>query len=495
MCKLHLILNFLVVYSVFVFSASCRCSSYNLPPASAVSVTDENTVELEKISRGLNKIAKQAGKAIVLVSFKKPDENATVNLFDPFQFFFGPDNPFFDVPRGHGNENNMGKLPTPEIVGIGSGFIIDLDKGYILTNNHVVQDAKEINLKLSDGKNYKGKVLGSDPNTDIAVVQISDKSFNKSALASIALGDSDAIRPGNFVLALGAPFGLEASVTFGVVSAIKRGPLDIAKIGNFIQTDAAINPGNSGGPLLNIYGQVIGINTAIYSQSGGYAGIGMAVPSNLARVIAQELINNGKIERGYIGVQIMDLNEEIAKDLGIPEGTSGVLVSNVVKGGPAYKADIEPGDVIISVDGKNVVNSTDLVTTVGLVKPGSSIKLAIFRNGKQRTVNLKVESYSPDKEKMLTNEGNLFFGMILETVNQTLARRFNFESKYGAVVIEIDRRGVAFKAGIRIGDVILSCNGNKIENSKDFDKYANGKNRLLLRVERSRQYFFVIIKQ
>ena len=479
--------------SVF-FSSFSYGANYEIPVAPAKAPNDENTQLLVKISTGFEKLAGQASAAVVYVSISKPVEGAQ-NMMDPFEFFFGPNAPFFGPRdrRFRGPSDNQNQ-PKQRIMGIGSGFIVDLDKGYIITNNHVVEGADEIHLKVANGKIYVGKVVGSDSNTDVAVVQIKDKKYVKEGLAALVLGDSDAIKVGDLVLALGAPFGLEASVTFGVISATKRGPLEIAKIGNFIQTDAAINPGNSGGPLLNIYGQVIGVNTAIYSNSGGYAGVGMAVPSNLVRTIAQELLSKGKIERGYIGVQLTEIGEDVGKDLKVPEGVTGVLVTNVVKDEPADKAGVQPGDVIAEVNGKPIKGASDIVTEIGLAKPGTDIKLTLYREGKKQEIKVKIKPYGPNGADQITGKNSLDWGMALAKIDPSLSRKFNLESKSGLVVIDIDPNSMAGQAGIQVGDVILDCNSQKLKQPEDFSKCAKDKKRLLIRLERARQYFYVILQ-
>ncbi|NDA64023.1 MAG: hypothetical protein EBX50_18650, partial [Chitinophagia bacterium] len=277
--------------------------AYSLPSNSEKPLNDENIVALQKISKGVSTVAKHAEKAVVFVSVYKTVRGLPPGMIDPFEFFFGnPGMPRRGEPKQQRREE-----------GLGSGFIIDLNQGYIMTNNHVVQDADEIQLKFPNGDTHEAKIVGRDPNTDIAIVQIKERSFNKNGLSQLVLGNSDDVDVGDFAVAVGAPYGLEASVSFGIISAIGRGSLSITQMGNFIQTDAAINPGNSGGPLLNATGQVIGVNTAIYSRSGGYNGIGFAVPSNLARRIAEQLIGGGKVTRGYIGVGLQPIDSELQK--------------------------------------------------------------------------------------------------------------------------------------------------------------------------------------
>ncbi len=475
---------------------SSSASGYRLPEGGG-KVAEEAGQELQKLSKGLSAISRRASQAVVFVSIEKAMPNQPMGMIDPFEFFFGPGGrgmpgmPQGKAPRG-------GKR-APKQEGLGSGFFVDLEKGYVLTNNHVVEGADEIHLKLADGQTYEGKVVGRDANTDLAVVQVKDSKFKRQGLAALTLGDSDDVSVGEIVIALGAPFGLEASVSMGVVSAVGRGALDIAKMGNFIQTDAAINPGNSGGPLLNTQGQVVGINTAIFSRSGGYAGIGFAVPSAIVRQVAEQLINDGKIQRGYIGCGLSnDLDPEMAQELGLPEGVQGALVSEVVRGGPAQKAGIEAGDLITSINGKPVRNASDLVNTVGLMRPGTSVEAAVYRNGKKKNVTIRISNF-PDENTLAqqeTSSDSLYpFGMKLAPVSPALAKQFRFESKSGAVVIETDDQGGAAEAGLEPGDVIVGVGVTKVGSPKDFAAAAKGKERILVRVEREGKFLFVKIRK
>ena len=343
--------------------------------------------------------------------------------------------------------------------GLGSGFIIDLEKGYILTNNHVVDGADEIDLKLANGLSYKGKIMGHDSNTDIAVVRIEDDKFSKKDLEALVLGDSEKLHVGAFVVALGAPFGLEASISFGAVSALGRGSLQITQMGDFVQTDAAINPGNSGGPLVNMDGKVVGINTAIFSKSGGYNGIGFAVPSNLVRRIANNLINNGKVSRGYIGVHFQALTDEIKTSLNIPKKTKGVIVAQVEKDGPAGKAGVKPWDVIVAIDGKNLANDRDLVSRIGLKNPGTKTKLSIVRDGKEKTLNLVIGTYPGSEE--LADSGN----EDANSFKSTLGMNFTFKES-GLIVSRLEKKSPA--AGRLLpGDIILSVDKTDFRKAKN----------------------------
>ena len=306
--------------------------------------------------------AKIASGAVVSINtLKAPDRGARVN--DPwFRFFFGE----------QGNE---------PLAGLGSGVIITAD-GYILTNNHVVEGADEIEVVLNDSRKARGKVIGTDPDTDVAVLKIS-----LDRLPVIALGNSDALQVGDQVLAIGNPFGVGQTVTSGIVSALGRNQLGINTFENFIQTDAAINPGNSGGALVDATGRLVGINTAIYSRSGGSMGIGFAIPVNTARQVLEGIVNEGVVKRGWIGVEPADLSPELGETFGV-RAKSGVLITGVLQNGPAAQAGIRPGDVIVKVGGKAVTNVSELLTTVAQLKPGEPAKFRVQRRDDGMELNV-----------------------------------------------------------------------------------------------------------
>lgn len=460
--------------------------AYTLPGAQEKTLNDENIVALQKISKGVSTVAKHASKAVVFVSVYKTVRGLPPGMIDPFEFFFGQ--------QGQGAPGR-GQPQQRREEGLGSGFIIDLNQGYIMTNNHVVQDADEIQLKLPNGDTHEGKIVGRDPNTDVAIVQIKDKNFDKNGLSQLVLSNSDETSVGDFAVAVGAPYGLEASVSFGIISALGRGSLQITAMGNFIQTDAAINPGNSGGPLLNMSGQVLGMNTAIFSKTGGYNGIGFAVPSNLARRIAEQLITNGRVSRGYLGVGLQPIDPELHKSLGLPKETSGSLVRQVVEGGPADKAGLEPGDVITSVNKQPVRSDGDVTNAVGLMSPGQSADIGIVRNGKMKTIAAKIGEFPSDDQMVKTKEkgSDSFFGMTLQKLTPDLKQKFNIESKTGLVVLTVQDE--AERVGIQQGDLILQVNGKPVSDINHFRTLVKQSGaRALLRIERAGQYFFAPLR-
>ena len=434
--------------------------AYDLPPANTKVKLGQDTKLLQELSKGVGAIAEASKKALVFVSVSKTVKGLPGGI-DPYDLF------------GFGRR----QIPVPKQEGLGSGFFIDLEEGLVLTNNHVIDNADQINLKLANRETYKAKVVGVDPNTDVAVVRITDKKFKRDGLSSLVLGNSDGLKVGSFVVALGAPFGLEASVSFGAVSALGRGSLQITQLGDFIQTDAAINPGNSGGPLVDMEGKVIGINTAIFSKSGGYNGIGFAVPSNLVREVATNLINGVKLTRGYIGVHFQPLSNDIKKLLKIPEDNNGVVVVQVEPKGPADKAGIKPKDVITEVDNKKLEKDRDLVNRVGLMKPGTKAKLTIFRDGKEQTKTLVIGTY-PGSEQSASNDKQ-------EATKESLG--LEFQLKEGGLYIKSIENDSPARRQLQEGDIILSVDSFEVEGTKNLGNAVKGFKEAIARARNNKQ--------
>ena len=481
----------ILVFLLTLIGPSSWTLAYSLPSNAEKPLNDENIQALQKISKGVSTVAKHAEKAVVFVSVYKTVRGLPPGMIDPFEFFFGN-------PNG-GTQRRGEPRQQKREEGLGSGFIIDLNQGYIMTNNHVVQDADEIQLKFPNGDSHEAKIVGRDPNTDIAIVQVKEKSFNKSGLSQLVLGNSDGVEVGDFAVAVGAPYGLEASVSFGIISAIGRGSLSITQMGNFIQTDAAINPGNSGGPLLNASGQVIGMNTAIYSRSGGYNGIGFAAPSNLARRIAEQLIGVGKDTRGYIGVGLQPIDSELQKSLNLPKDSGGTLVARIVDGGPADKAGIEPGDVITAVNKKTVRNESEAINAIGLMSPGTTVNLSIIRNGKAREVVAKIGEYPSDDIQTPKNKGGsreeTAFGLTLQKLSPENRQKYNLDSKQGLLVLAVAESSEGERVGLQSGDLIMAVNNKPVADTQTFKNLVKQSgNRVLLRIERAGQYFFVPLR-
>jgi serine protease Do len=406
---------------------------------------------------------------------------------NPFRQFFGPE----EGPFGDFFHHFFGNVPDQEMKqqSLGSGFIIDKD-GYILTNNHVVAGAEEIKVKLADGREFKARVVGRDSKTDLALLKISSLFKN---LPVLPLGDSDTMRVGDWVLAIGNPFGLGHTVTQGIISATGRvigsGPYD-----DFLQTDAPINPGNSGGPLINLKGEVIGINSAIIATGQG---IGFAIPSNMARNIASQLKEKGKVVRGWIGVTIQSVTSEIAQSFGLKEA-KGALVADVVSGGPAEKAGIKRGDIIVAFDGRDIKNSTDLPRIVAETPVGKTVDVGIIRNGKEMTVKMTIEEMTEKRmEESRTRRPVSDLGMRVSNITPALRSELGIRDRSGVVVTNVTPGSPADDAGIQPGDVIKEVNHHQITNLNEYDSAMGGAEEgkpVLLLIKRGGQTFYVSIK-
>jgi serine protease Do len=355
--------------------------------------------------------------------------------------------------------------PRPQEMLMGSGFIVSPD-GLIMTNNHVVKDMKDIKVTLPGNKEYTAKLIGSDAESDIALIKIDAKN-----LSAVEWGDSSKLRVGEIVVAVGNPFGLSGTVTNGIVSAIGRTNVGIIGYEDFIQTDAPINPGNSGGPLVNINGQVIGINTAIATQSGGYMGVGFTIPSNSAKMVMDQLVAHGKVERGLLGVNIQDVTETLAKSFGRPD-TSGALVSQVVPGSPSEKAGVKPGDIILEFNGQIVAGASQLKNFVGQTKPGSAAKLKIWRDKKTITLDVTIAERTA---KSLAAPGpkaetSAELGIAVDKLPPAVASKLGLKEGIGLVIDEIDPSGQAASMGLIKGDIILEVDGKPISDVSEFNK-------------------------
>jgi len=373
--------------------------------------------------------------------------------------------------------------------GVGSGFIVDPD-GTILTNYHVIDGAQKLSVTLSDGKLYDAKVIGSDQKSDIAVIKI-DAGYK---LPAAPLGDSDTLEVGEWVMTIGNPFGLDHTVTSGIVSAkgrnIGQGPYD-----NFIQTDASINPGNSGGPLINLRGEVVGINSAIFSQSGGNIGIGFAIPSNAVKELLPQLRDKGKVVRGFIGASVQKVSPEIAESLGI-NPPRGALVADLVKGGPAERSGVKTGDVIVEFDRKLIKDSADLPQQVARVAPGSTVQVKVIRDGKETTLPLTVGEMKEAEVAATAQEGEL--GLTVQSLTPQLAENLGLERKDGLVISAVKPGSAAEEAGLQSGDVIVEINRQAVKNLADYNREIarneKGKSVLFL-VRRGQNSLFLALKR
>jgi len=400
----------------------------------------------------------------------------------PLRDFFGED--FFERFFREGPRRDL------ERRSLGSGVIID-QQGFILTNNHVIERADEIQVTLSDKRTFKAKVVGSDPKTDLAVIRVE----KATGLVPARLGDSDRIRIGEWAIAIGNPFGLSQTVTVGVISATGRSNVGITAYEDFIQTDASINPGNSGGPLLNIRGEVMGINTAIVAAGQG---IGFAIPINMAKGIKDMLIAQGRVVRGWLGVQIQSLTEDLATQFGAKQD-EGVLIANLLKDGPAEKGGLKEGDVILEVDGAKVTGVSQLQRLVAAVPPGKQVNLKVRREGRDLFQSLAVGEM-PTEEPVVAaaapeEQGAAPYGFKVQDLTPELREQFGLKETDGVVVSELDPEGPAARTGLRPGDVILEVGRQKVKNSKEFAaavRRAKEKG-LLLRVWRDGGSQFVVV--
>lgn len=372
---------------------------------------------------------------------------------------------------------------------LGTGFIISKD-GYILTNDHVVEDADVIKVKLSDGREFDGEVRGLDPKLDLALIKIEAG----EGLPVAKLGDSGSLKVGEWVMAIGNPFGLEQTVTVGIVSAkgrvIGAGPYD-----DFIQTDASINPGNSGGPLFNVRGEVVGINTAIVA---GGQGIGFAIPVNMAKQIIPQLRDDGRVTRGYLGVTVQVVTEELAESFGLEE-TKGALVNSVLEDSPADEAGIKRGDIILEFNGEAIRELNDLPRIVASTPVDKKVKIKLFRNGKQREVKVKVGRLDDGQEPLADSKAkpNDLLGMAVAGITAELAERYNLEEQQGVVITKIDPEGPAMTANLRVGDQVLEVNGEEVNSVKEFrEAVGPPKEGSLVRllVQRQKTLFFTTVE-
>jgi len=377
----------------------------------------------------------------------------------------------------------------PEGSGSGSGVIID-KKGYIVTNNHVVGEAAEVEVRLSDKSHFTGKVIGKDPDTDVAVVKI-DANHD---LPYVSLGDSGMVKVGQWVIAVGNPFGLDRTVTVGVVSALGRENVNLSRYEDFIQTDASINPGNSGGPLFNINGDVIGINTAIINFAQG---IGFAIPSNMVQNVMNQLISKGRVVRGWLGVGIQPVTADLAAKFNVKEG-EGVLVNEVFEGDPAFKGGMQPGDIIVKLDGKIVDTPQTLSRLIAQLQPGKDAAFDIFRDGKQKSLSIRLgERKETAVTASIPKEPEMVLGLNVQDLTPELADRFKLKDEKGVLVTKVESGSAADSEGIKEGDLIKEVNRTKIANSDEFknaiEKIKKG-DTVLIRIVRESRAFYVVLK-
>ena len=436
---------------------------------------------------GFTDVARAVTPAVVNITAARAtrgrDSRAPHDPMEEFGSPFGPP----DGPRGH----NGPREPRGE--GMGSGVIVSPD-GYIITNNHVVEGAHELTVTLPDKREFKGRITGTDPKTDLAVVKV-----DASGLPFVRWGDASKLQVGEYVLAIGNPFGLNSTVTLGIVSALGRGRMGITQYEDFIQTDAAINPGNSGGALVNTAGELVGINTAIISQTGGYQGVGFAVPATMARPVLESLVSTGKVVRGYLGVAIQDMTPDLAKSFGLKQA-KGALVSSVAEDSPAEGAGLKQGDVITAYQGKSIEDPAALQRDVTRTPVGTKAVLKVIRDGRDMDLTVIVGEQA-ERAKVAgagSSMENALAGMDVQSLNQQMARELGITGKTnGVVVVGVEPGSLADRAGVAQGDVIREINRQPVKSVKDYEKIAGSLKKdepALLLVNRRGAALFITVK-
>ena len=434
------------------------------------SLFSQNSV-VQQFSKAFADVAENAKPAVVTIITDKIMKVPNNDLY----FFF---NPYMDPNSEREYKTNA----------LGSGVIVDASNGYILTNNHVVEDMDNIKVKLIDKREYSAKIMGADPKSDLAILKIEAEN-----LRQLKLGDSEDLRVGEWVMAVGSPFSenLSHTVTTGIVSAMGRSNIIRGQnYEDFIQTDAAINPGNSGGALLNMKGELIGINTAI--ATGGYErgnrGVGFAIPSNMSKRIMADLIDKGYVTRSWLGVYIQPIDDDAAKALEM-ESRDGALVTQVVDDSPAEKAGVEEGDVIVKFDNKNITDSSNLRNIVSLMPPGSKSKVVVFRNGSKKILNVVLQELKDDKKVALRpSKGTSILGLEVKEINNSLKKKYNIEDNDGNLVItDVEQGSEAEEKGLKEGDIIKRVGTQQVKSLKEFkkkEKVARSRGSLLLLIKK-----------
>ena len=459
---------------------------------------DNGVESLRQSSKAFASIAREVSPSVVFIQVESKALASTITQFSSpfgnespfendelFRHFFGDQFP--GVPHGPQPDVPQGQSPA---ISQGSGFVFSAKDGllsnktYILTNNHVVQNADKISVKFQDGQEFEAKITGRDPQSDVAVIEI-----NAGKLKGLSFADSSQLEVGEWVVAIGNPFGLSNTLTVGVVSAKGRTSIGINDYEDFIQTDAAINPGNSGGPLVDLDGKVVGINTAIFSRSGGYMGVGFAIPSNLVSEITNQLIKSGKVTRGFLGIVIQQITPDLAKSFNVKPG-QGIIVSQVSEDSPAKKAGLRQGDVIISFRGKPVKEVGQFRNLVALIPPGSHEEFLILRDGKKMKLNITIGTLSD--ENKLASAGSAQsteeIGLSVQTLTPQLARQLNAKAGEGVAVTSVQPGSIAALGGIEPGTIILQVNQKPVKSAVEFNRAIKESSKqkhvlLLIRIE------------
>ena len=444
------------------FTLSCLVFLFSLSASAALPVMDSQGERLPTLAPMLERVT-PAVVNIATTGVVSMQQNPLLN--DPFFRFF------FDLPE---------QPQQRQTQSLGSGVVVDAAKGYILTNNHVIEHADVIRVTLRNGETHEAKLIGTDPDSDVAVIQIEGKN-----LTAVPLANSSQVRVGDFVVAIGNPFGLGQTVTSGIVSATGRTGLGIHGFEDFIQTDASINPGNSGGALVNLNGELVGINTAILSRSGGNIGIGFAIPINMANDIMQQLIAHGKVERGRLGAQAQDLTPELAQAFNI-KYRQGAVITQVEGDSAADRAGLRVGDIVTEVNDKPVRDAATLRNTIGLLRVGQEVKLKVLREGKSKTLVAKVE-----EPTWTTQGGERIHAQLTGTV---LANLDDARRGQGVLIAEVEPGSPAWRNGLRKGDLIVSANRKPVESVEQLQQIAARSQTLLLNLQRGNSALFLYLK-
>ncbi|WP_371740271.1 Do family serine endopeptidase [Marinobacterium sp. xm-d-564] len=381
---------------------------------------------------------------------------------------------FFNIPRDAFPQQRRSQNSA------GSGVIVDAEQGTIITNYHVIKGADEVQIGLTDGRSFKARLIGADPEVDIAVLDI-----DATGLSELSIRDSSSLRVGDFVVAIGNPFGLGQTITTGVVSALGRSGLGIEGYENFIQTDASINPGNSGGALVDLNGDLVGINTAIIAPSGGNVGIGFAIPSNMARRVADQLIEEGRVTRGWAGLSVQPLTADLRQAFGLDDQQNGVIVSEVIKSSPADRAGLQVGDIITALDGRALISAATILNAVAFAGEGDKLKLELLRNAEPRSAKLIVAYQQPKSDPEQGALHPLLSGAVFEPVT----------SGRGVQVKGVEQGSRAARAGLVAGDLVVSINRRSVRSLEDLQRELSGSaNQLLIQLQRGRSMFYLVLR-
>lgn len=462
---------FYAVAAIFILSPM-------LPVSLHAEMSDKEATEvLTKFGDAMSKVAERVKPAVVNISTTRTVKTQR----NPFL-----DDPFFKRFFGDGPHAQQKR----KVTNLGSGVIATSD-GYILTNNHVIEGAEDILVKLSDNREYKGKVIGLDSRTDIAVIKIAENNLHV-----VPWGESDKLKVGEVVLAVGNPYGLSQTITMGIISALGRSGIGITDYEDFIQTDAAINPGNSGGALVNIRGELIGINTAIFSTSGGYQGIGFAIPSTMVKNVMDSIVNQGRVVRGWLGVQIQPLTMELAKQFGLKD-ENGALLVDVVEGGPADKGEIRRGDIIVEYDGKKIDNPLNLKNMVAQSKPGKEVQIKILRNGNILTAKVTVGELPIEPQPVSSAPiENALKGVSVQELTDELLQKLGITKKIKGVLINSIEEDSPALGKLAKGDVIIEINKKGVAGVKEYNEVVSkiGKDQsMLLVIIRNNSFQYITV--